>query len=223
MNSKLLQWQIRLIALIFFSIVVPGAGILSASAAAKEGEIPIPLQEPIYIVVKGSFNSKAEAEKTRAFIQQLLVKTQADGIIESQKLEGFPPQKWLIASAFDSEERAKWWMLFGERNPTLPKVQIRKTRLLEPSEQIPYFPDPVRGGQKRFFDEDEVVARIHQFPDVAALKKKGPIKLLFLSFPRTGHYVYDVEVMKSEGGKFVAYDFISFFAGNLNKYKRSLE
>ncbi len=151
----------------------------------QDGEILIPVQESIYIVVKGVFDSKAEAEKTRAFIQQLLVKTSADGIIESEKLEGFPSHKWVIASAFDSEERAKWWMMFGDRNPSLPKASVKKTRLLVSSQQIPYFPDSIRDGEKRFFSEEDVVFKIHQFPDVMALKKKRPIKLVFLAFPRS--------------------------------------
>ncbi|GEM_PF-6770990 len=198
---------------------------LQASLTQKtaDGEILIPVNAPLYVVVKGMFDTKQEAEKTRAFIQQLLVKTQADGMIESSKLAGFPPNKWLLASAFDSESKAKWWMLFGDRNPKLPRPRIKKTQLLEASAQIPYFPDPVRDGEQRFFTEEEVVARIHQFPDVKALKQKGSIKLVFLSFPRTHKYFYEVEVMKPEGSKFVAYDFISVFAGNLNKYSRMME
>lgn len=213
----------KLISLgIFFSLLTGIVQYCDASAINKEGEVLIPVQEPIFVVVKGVFDSKAEAEKSQAFIQQVLVKTKADGIIESQKLEGFPAQKWLVASAFDSEERAKWWALFGDRHPSLSNPQIKRTKLLEPTFQIPYFPDPQRKGQKRFYSEDDVVARLHEFPDVMDLKQKTPIKVVFLAFPRTGHYVYEVEIMKSEGSKFVAYDFISMFAGNLEKYKRSV-
>ncbi len=222
MNSKINRWKLNFICLITWIFLLGIIPHSDASAINKEGEVLIPVNEPIYVVVKGIYSSRAEAEKTRAFIQQLLVKTPADGIIESQKLEGFPPQKWIIASAFDSEQKAKWWMLFGDRHPQLPKVQVKQTRLMETSFEIPYFPDPERQGQKRFYNEEEVVARLHQFPDVMALKQQAPIKVVFLSFPRTGNYVYEVEIMKSEGSKFVAYDFISLFAGNLEKYRRSV-
>lgn len=208
--------------LLFFSLFTGSVQYCDATAINKEGEVLIPVNEPVFIVVKGVFNSKEEAEKTRAFIQQLLVKTPGDGVIESHKLEGFPAQKWVVGSVFDSQEKAKWWMLFGDRNPSLPKAHVKATKLLESSDQVPYFPDPERQGQKRFFTEEEVLARLHQFPDVVALKQKSPIKVVFLSFPRTGHYVYDVEIMKAEGNQFVAYDFISLFAGNLDKYKRSI-
>lgn len=220
MNSKLLQLEIGFI-LLFLGWLF-SQSVLAASVN-QEGEIPLPVNEPIYVVVKGAFPSKQEAEKTRAFIQQLLVKTKADGIVESEKLAGFPARQWLVVSAFDSEAKAKWWMSFGDRNPKLPKAYIRQSRLLVATDDIPYFPDPIREGEKRFFTEEEVLARIHQFPDVMSLKQKNPIKFVFLAFPRTGYYVYEVEIMKSEQGKFIAYDFVSMFAGNLNKYKRSLE
>jgi hypothetical protein len=192
--------------------------------APKKSEISIPVQSPIFVVVKGMFPSRDQAESTRSFIQQLLVKTPADGIIESEKLSGFPPKKWIIASAFDSEKKAEWWMHFSDRNNKLPRSYLKKTELLEESPAIPYFPEATRDGVQRFYTEEEVIERIQQFSDIQNLSKKTPIKFSFLSYPRTGNYTYEVEVMEDKGNRrTMAYDFITMSAVNLNRYSRYLE
>lgn len=187
-------------------------------------EIVIPVQSPIYLVVKGVFPTKQKAEETKKFIQQLLVNTPADGIIESKKLQGFTPNQWVVASAFDNEKKARWWMEFGDRNKTLPKPYVKKTVLLEETMDIPYFPDAVRESFQRFYTEEEIVQRVNQLPDIQDLKKKGSLKYLFTKYPRTGDYSYEVEVMKERGGASpLAYDFISISAVDLNHYSRFTE
>ncbi len=202
-------------------------------ADAKENNIPevvvkpevaIPEKKPVYAVIKGIFPSNEKALATQAFIQQLLVNTPADGIIESSKLAGFPKEKWIIASVFDSEEKAKWWMEFSDRNNKLPRPFIQKTELIEAQAGLPYFPEAIRDGIRRFSTEEEVLARIHQIADIADLQKKSPLKFLFLSYPRSGDYSYEVEVLQDQGeGKFIAYDFIALDAFDLNRHSRYLE
>ncbi len=187
-------------------------------------EIVIPVNSPVYLVVKGVFPTEKKAEDTRKFIQQLLVNTPADGIIESKKLEGFPPNQWIVASAFDNEQKAKWWMEFGDRNKTLPKPYIKKTALLEETMQIPYFPDAVRENFHRFYTEEEIIQRVSQFPDIQDLKRKESLKFLFTKYPRTGDYSYEVEVLKERAGAApLAYDFISMSAVDLGHYSRFVE
>ena len=66
-----------------------------------------PLNQNVYLVVKGVFDSSAKATETKKFIQQLLVKTPADGVIASDHLKDFPKGKWVVASVFDDEKKAK--------------------------------------------------------------------------------------------------------------------
>ncbi len=187
-------------------------------------EIPIPVRSPILIVVKGIYPSKEKAQETQKFIQQLLVKTPADGIIASEKLEGFTPGQWVIASAFDSESKARWWMNFSHRNPTLPRPILKKTSLLQESSEIPYFPEAMHEGVHRFYTEKEVLDRISSFPDIAELKQKKNTRFLFTVYPRTGDYTYEVEIMADKGaGQFVAHDFIAVNATDLNHYSRYSE
>ncbi len=214
--------KIILFVLLFFCSSSSFAKVLNLEEPAPE--LPIPVQSPILIVVKGIYPSKEKAQETQKFIQQLLVKTPADGIIASEKLEGFAPGQWVIASAFDSESKARWWMNFSHRNPTLPRPVLKKTTLLQASSEIPYFPEALRDGVHRFYTEKEILDRISSFPDIAALKQKKNVKFLFTVYPRTGDYSYEVEVMEDKGaGHFVAHDFIAVNATDLNHYSRYSE
>lgn len=184
-------------------------------------EIVIPAGSPVFLVVKGIFKTREEAVRTLEFIQELLVKTPADGIISSNQLKGFPPNQWVIASAFDSEKKAKWWLDFGDRNKTLPKPFIRKAELAEETLEIPYFPDAIRENFQRFHTEEEVLKRIQKFPDVQNLQKQGNVKFLFIRYPRTRDYSYEVEILEEKSpGHSTAYDFVVISAVDLNHYSR---
>ncbi|HKX12033.1 MAG TPA: hypothetical protein VJP40_02685 [bacterium] len=56
---------------------------LSAVSPHWVADVPIPQNEKLFLVLKGSFSDKKSAEDLRRFIQQLMVKVPGDGIDSS--------------------------------------------------------------------------------------------------------------------------------------------
>lgn len=190
---------------------------------AKKFEVPVPIQKPIYLVVKGNYASQSEAKNVQNIIQHGLGNKAGDGIIESRYVEGFPQGRWVVGSFFDSPSKAQWWIEYSYRNPKLPKPLIKKTQLLQASSALPYFPEALHEGKKRFYSEEEVLEKVQALSDVKGLKKKGEVKLKVLSYPRSGDYQYEVEILEAVGkNKYRAHDFVKFSADNLEDYSRFL-
>lgn len=206
-------------SLLLISLLVFSSPLLAYSPAAPR-YLTAPQQENVYLVVKGVFDTKAEAEETRKFIQQLLVRTPADGLIASENLQGFPVGKWVIASVFDEEAKAKWWMHFSDRNKKLPRPYIKKTQVLRKAEALPYFPEAMRGGERRFASEREILSQIDELPDVRELKKGGELKVQFTKYPRTEDLRYEVEILKKKGNNFISYDFVKVDAQRPESFTR---
>ncbi len=219
-----------LLPLFLLAFLLPG--LSEAKKKKEETAVPIvrevaqPLNAPLFAVIKGVFPTQAKALSTQAFIQQLLVNTPSDGLIESAKLSGLPKGKWVIASLFDSEEKAKWWLHFSDRNNKLPRPQIKQIQLAESAPSLPYFPEAKRDEVQRFHTEEEVLIRLKELPDLKKMleKDKKELKFIFTTYPRTNDFRYEVEVMEPlPNGNFVAYDFINVDAFDLNHFTRYLE
>ncbi len=204
--------------LLFFSSFVHAKSTLQADFQGQA-----PLNQNVYLVVKGVFSTSSQAAETKKFIQQLLVRTPADGIISSDNLKDFPKGKWVVASVFDDEKKAKWWLSFSDRNAKLPRPYVKKSQILQNAEALPYFPEATRLGEKRFASEQEVLKQIDDFMDVKDLKKASKIKYQFTKYPRSEDMRYEVEIMKEKNGKFISYDFVKLDAGNPQRYSRFLE
>ncbi|MBF0491199.1 MAG: hypothetical protein HQM15_00270 [Deltaproteobacteria bacterium] len=204
--------------LVFFSSSLYAKSNLQAGFQGQA-----PLNQNIYLVVKGVFASQSQAAETKKFIQQLLVRTPADGIIASDDLKDFPKGKWVVASAFDDEKKAKWWLSFSDRNAKLPRPYVKKTQISQNAQALPYFPEAERLGEKRFASEQEILNQIEAFSDVRSLKKEAKIKYQFTKYPRSEDMRYEVEILKEKNGRFISYDFVKVDAENPKRYSRFLE
>lgn len=177
-------------------------------------DLSVPQNEGLLLVVKGTFSSKAEAEKRQGFIQQLLVKYPGDRVDKTDNYKGLPPGKYVVGTLFDGRERARWWMDFSYRNRTLPKGDIKEVVVVGES-RLPYFPDPVRAGKKRLLSSEEAIGKVQGLPDVQALARTKRLKYKITDWPRNGDLRYEVEILEDRGKKDgVMVDFILVSAIN---------
>ena len=225
----------KIIKKIFLVALSVGLSLLPHAVHAKRYpwnvHIPIPVGEPVYLVIKGVYDSSHQARQTQQLIQVTLKDIPADGVIVSDALAGFPQGKWVVASVFDTAERAQWWANFSHRNPTLPKPYVKKTTLLKLVE-LPYLPNSHRANQRRFMSEDEAINLVKGLDDVRQLQNKQGVKFLITDYPRSGDLRYEVEVLAVKAGKphGVMYDFFMVDAVNQkvterysNLFKNSLK
>lgn len=154
-----------------------------------------PVQEDLYIVVKGVYANLNDAKETQSLIQTTLKNIPADGIVSSNKLHGFPKNKFVVASLFDDPGRAKWWMQFSHRNPRLPNPQMKQIKLLE-NVDLPYLPSSSRKTEKRFISEKEAIDLVKNVSDIKILRAQNPLKFMITDYPRSGDLRYEVEVLK---------------------------
>ena len=176
--------------------------------------MPLPQNEKILLVVKGVFPTKAEAEKLRKFIQQLMVRYPGDRVDKTDVYRGLPPGKWVVGTLFDGRERAKWWMDYSYRNRKISKGQIQEVVLTGES-QLPYMPDAVRGSQKRLLTETEAIVRVRELSDVKKLGGLHKLKFKITDYPKNGDLRYEVEILEEKGRKDpVMVDFVMVSALN---------
>ncbi len=158
---------------------------------------PLP-QETFLLVVKGVYQSRSEAERVQKFITQLMGTTPPDQVDVTDHYEGLPPGKYFIGMLFDSQERAKWWIDFSYRNRQVPKGEIHRVKLKQPS-VLPYMPDAVREGKKRLLSSEEAIHRVRSLQDVQRLSQDKALIYKITDYPRNGDLRYEVEILEAKG------------------------
>lgn len=161
-------------------------------------DVPIPQNETMVLVVKGTYRTRKAAEAVQQFIEQLMGTTPPDRVDSTDNYQGLGQGRYLVGMLFDSQERAKWWIDFSYRNRTIPKGEIKKVVVLGPS-RLPYMPDPVRNGQKRLLSPEEALNRVKAQPDIKALAARKKLLYKFTDYPRNGDLRYEIEVMEPKG------------------------
>lgn len=189
-------------------------------------DIPVPQNEPIYLVVKGIYASESQAQKVQQFISQLMGTIPPDRLDETDHYVGLPPGKYLVGMLFDSRERASWWIDFSYRNRKIPKGQIKRVRVRGIS-KLPYMPDPVRDGVQRLLSQQEALARVQALPDIKYLALRKKLEFKITDFPRNGDLRYEVEILEDKGNQHdpVMVDFVLVSALNgeiTERFSRSL-
>ncbi len=212
----------RLIAVAFLIL-----GLLSPLAAAEANkkkpsggtphwvaDVPIPQNEKLFLVLKGSFSDKKSAEDLRRFIQQLMVKVPGDGVDSSDAYSGLPKGKYIVGMLFDTRERALWWMDFSYRNRKVGKGTVKEVTVAKAS-SLPYMPSASRPRPKALISEDEAMAQVKALPDVQRLAARKKLRYKFTDFPRNGDLRYEIEVMEDKGKRDpVMVDFVMVSAIN---------
>lgn len=148
--------------------------LLIAAAQAHSWNVKIPLSssQDYHVVVKGMYPSANEAKNIQGLIQTTLKDIPGDAVVKSDLFASLPKGQWVVASLFDTKERAQWWIKFSTRNPKVPKANIYQSKLLAPSVgNLPYFPDAAIANSK-FISEAEAIALVKQTPDVCCINKK---------------------------------------------------
>jgi hypothetical protein len=191
-----------------------------STAQASQGpawvaDIPIPQNEEMFLVVKGTYRTQPAAEAVQKFIEQLMGTTPPDQVDTTEKYQGVVGNPYLVGMLFDSQERARWWINFSYRNRTIPRGEIKRVKVKGIS-ALPYMPDPVRNGQKRLLSPEEAVNRVKDQPDIKKLALRKDLLYKFTDYPRNGDLRYEIEVMESKGqGKIpVMVDFLMVSALN---------
>ena len=161
-------------------------------------EVPIPKNEKLYLVLKGSFSDQKSAEELRRFIQQLMVKVPGDGIDTSDAYSGLPARKYIVGTLFDTRERALWWMDFSYRNRKVGKGTIKEVMVVKES-VLPYMPSASRPRPKALVSEEEAMAQVKALPDVKRLSALKKLVYKFTDYPRNGDLRYEIEVMEDKG------------------------
>jgi hypothetical protein len=192
-----------------------GTGAVARDLPHWVTDLPIPQNEEMYLVVKGTYPTRGAAEAVQKFIEQLMGTTPPDQVDATDKYQGLTGGKYLVGTLFDSPERAKWWIDFSYRNRTLPKGEIKKI-VVTASSDLPYIPDPVRNGRKRLLSKEEALSRIQALPDIKTLATRKKLLYKFIDYPRNGDLRYEIEVMEVKGrGKHpVMVDFLMVSALN---------
>ncbi len=187
------------IALVFCILLMGGAGTLASQDRPHwMGALnPLP-QETFFLVVKGFYGERSEAEKVQKFITQLMGTTPPDQIDTSDYYEGLPPGKYFVGMLFDSQERANWWIDFSYRNRKVPKGEIHRVTLKK-SSVLPYMPDAVRNGKKRLLSSEEAIHRVRSLQDVQKLSQGKPLIYKITDYPRNGDLRYEVEILEAKG------------------------
>ncbi|MCE9625116.1 MAG: hypothetical protein K8R69_06660, partial [Deltaproteobacteria bacterium] len=167
---------------IFATLLLLAVFVPALSAAGKKPagglphwvtEIPIPQNAPMFMVVKGVFASKSQAEDLQRFIQQLMVKIPGDGVDVTEHFEGLPSGKYVVGMLFDTRERAQWWMEFSYRNRKIGRGTIKEVKVTRES-TLPYMPSASRPRPKPLVTEEQAMAQAKALPDLkrlAAAKK----------------------------------------------------
>jgi len=205
----------------FLALVVLSAPGVNAAGKKPSGglphwvtEIPIPQNETLYLVLKGSFSSRKQAEELQRFIQQLMVKVPGDGIDQSDHYAGLPPGKYIVGMLFDTKERALWWMDFSYRNRKVGKGTIKEVKLTKDS-ALPYMPSASRPRPKPLVSEAEALAQVKALPDVQKLAARKKLHYKFTDYPRNGDLRYEIEILEDRGRRDpVMVDFIMVSAIN---------
>lgn len=161
-------------------------------------DVPIPKNEKLFLVVKGSFADKRSAEELRRFIQQLMVKVPGDGIDDSGNYSGLPPGKYIVGMLFDTRERALWWQDFSYRNRKVGKGTIKEVTVVKDSD-LPYMPSASRPRPKALVSEEEALAQVKALPDVKRLATRKKLRYKFTDYPRNGDLRYEIEIMEDKG------------------------
>lgn len=162
-------------------------------------DLPIPKNESLYLVIKGIYSSREEAEKLQKFIQQLMVKYPGDRVDSTDHYEGLPPGQYVVGTLFDNHKRAQWWIDFSYRNRQITKGEIQEVRLKKSKSSLPYMPSSHRGSEKRLLTEQEALARVKALPDILKLAKSKKLKYKFTDYPRNGDLRYEIEVLEDRG------------------------
>lgn len=161
-------------------------------------QIPVPQNETLYLVLKGSFSSRSQAEELQRFIQQLMVKTPGDGIDSSDHYQGLPGGKYLVGMLFDTRERALWWMDFSYRNRKVGKGVLKEVKVTRDS-ALPYMPSASRPRPKPLVPEDQALAQVKALPDVQRLAAQKKLQFKFTDYPRNGDLRYEIEILEDRG------------------------
>ncbi len=201
--------NLRSIALVFWVILVLGLfgypqGLNAKTPPAETPHwlqsLPIPQNEELFLVVKGTYPSLTQAQKIQGFIAQLMGTTPPDRIDTTDKYPGVNSGKFLVGMLFDSRERAQWWIDFSYRNRTIPKGQVHRVKVQGNSE-LPYMPDAVRQGKKRLLTQSEALAKVKALSDIQQLSLRKKLIYKFTDFPRNGDLRYEIEVLEEKEKK----------------------
>ena len=199
MPKKIFTTFIFVVALGLF--LVGGEGFARSSVSKVPPwvtDLPIPQNEEVFLVVKGTYRNRAQAQKVQKFIQQLMGTTPPDRVDTTDRYSGLPKGKYLVGMIFDSHARAQWWIKFSYRNRKIPKGVIKKVKLVGIS-KLPYMPEAVRGGKKRLLTKTEALARVKALADIKTLSRRKKLIYKFTDYPRNGDLRYEVEVLESKG------------------------
>lgn len=205
------------LAVAFLLPLISGAADKKKSSGGTPhwvADVPIPKNEKLFLVLKGSFSDKKSAEDLRRFIQQLMVKVPGDGIDSSDNFSGLPAGKYVVGMLFDTRERALWWMDFSYRNRKVGKGTIKEVTLLKES-SLPYMPSASRPRPKALISETEAMAQVKALPDMKRLAAQKKLQYKFTDYPRNGDLRYEIEVLEDKGKKDpVMVDFVMVSAIN---------
>ncbi len=197
--SKLLKNSVSLV--LFFGLFFLSNSALSKNKKIESppqdlpiwvSDLPVPQNQSIYLVVKGTFTTSEQAEKRRQFIQQLIPKTPVDGVDRSDSYQGLPKGKYIVGMLFDTPERAQWWMSFSYRNRTIPKGSLKTVKVIGDS-RLPYMPS------LKLIDETKALQSVKQLPDIQKLDEQKKLIYKFTDYPRNGDLRYEVEILEDRG------------------------
>lgn len=177
-------------------------------------DLPVPQNETLYLVVKGVFPSRKQAEDLQRFIQQLMVKVPGDGLDGTDGISGLPAGQYVVGTLFDTRERAQWWMEFSYRNRKVGRGSIKEVKLKKAS-SLPYMPSASRPREKPLVNEDQALSQVKSLPDVKSLALRKKLQFRFTDYPRNGDLRYEIEVLEDRGRRDpVMVDFVMVSAIN---------
>jgi len=205
-------------ALLLLAVFTPA---LSAAGKKPTGglppwvtTIPIPQNAPLFMVVKGVFSNKKQAEDLQRFIQQLMVKIPGDGLDVTDNFEGLPSGKYVVGMLFATRERAQWWMEFSYRNRKIGKGSIKEVKLTRDS-PLPYMPSASRPRPKPLVTEEQAMEQAKALPDLKRLANAKKLQFKFTDYPRNGDLRYEIEILEDRGRRDpVMIDFVMVSALN---------
>jgi hypothetical protein len=214
--------KLRLVLAAFLALFLIGPISLAAVEKKKAAgetphwvaDVPIPKNEKLYLVMKGSFSDKKGAEELRRFVQQLMVKIPGDGVDSSDAYSGLPSGKYIVGTLFDTKDRALWWMDFSYRNRKVGKGVLKEVVVVKES-TLPYMPSASRPRPKALVTEEEALAQVKALPDVKRLAARKKLHYKFTDYPRNGDLRYEIEVLEDKGKRDpVMVDFVMVSAMN---------
>ncbi len=184
-------------------------------------DLPVPQNQPLYLVVKGVFSSQEEAKNLQKFIQQLMTKYPGDGLDITDRYEGLAPGQFVVGTLFDSKDRAQWWIDFSYRNRKIAKGTIQQVQLKKGKSELPYMPSAYRSSQKQLLTEQEALAKVKALPDINRLAKSKKLQYKFTDYPRNGDLRYEIEVLEDRGkrrdGLMVDFIMVSALNGDITE------